>query len=105
MIEDLIQRLIALEQRIADLERTERPLIASGLQVWSGPAAASGNVTVTFGVTFAANPRIYVNVNNFAATINATILSSSTTQAIIYWRISSGTKTAIDFDWLAIGGG
>ena len=106
MIEDLIQRLIALEQRIADLERTERPLIASGLHVWSGPAAASGNVTVTFGVTFAANPRIYVSVNNTDANISATFASVSTTQATIYWKtIGGGTKTAINFDWLAIGGG
>lgn len=105
MIEELITALADLRTRIADLERTERPLIATGLQAWTGAAAASGSIVINFGVTFNANPRLYVNANNSDANICANIVTSSVTQATIQWKtIDASTKTAINFDWLAIGG-
>lgn len=82
----------------APLERMEH-----GTASWSGGAASSGSVTLTFGSTFKAVPTVVVTAEHTAATITVVVDSITTSQCVIRWSISSGTLTALDLNWLAVG--
>jgi hypothetical protein len=74
---------------------------------WTGGAASSGNVTVTFPVAFSDKP-IGLAVENATILLshhNLTIsLNVSATQMIISWVDETGsTQTILDFFWQAIG--
>lgn len=77
---------------------------------WSGGAALTGNLTVTFPNAFSQVPLVYVNVIDASGgtgpnLINANISALSASQASITWRSVDGatTHTSVLFTWLAIG--
>lgn len=74
-----------------------------GTKRWSGGAASSGNVAITFPVEFSGKPNVIVQVYGTDAGI---VLSQnpSTTGTTIYWLDAAGsTHTQIDFMWCAFG--
>lgn len=80
-----------------------------GLVRWTGSAASSGNVSVSFPVSFnGGSPIVDVSVTNTTTpkyTVS-TVVSSAGDSVSIYWRTTDGsTITSLDIMWRAVGPG
>lgn len=75
-----------------------------GVIRWTGGAAASGNVTVTFPQAFSDKPIAFV-ANMASSYINAFVTAVSATQLVIAWQnvYDASTFTVAEFAWLAVG--
>ena len=77
-----------------------------GVIRWTGAAAASGNVAVTFPEAFDDVPICFANVKVVTSSGEACAVSTQQTASTltIYWRKGDGsTFTTLDFNWIAIG--
>ena len=74
---------------------------------WTGAAASSGTVTVTFPVAFSMEPLVYAMAIDPLASPNAYVvhvLSVGSSSCSIQWyNVGGGTKTSIAINWYAIG--
>ena len=76
----------------------------AGVKNWSGTAANSGSLTITFPQAFSSNPIGFANAVAATADISVGVLSTYTTNMTIYWKtVSGGNITSMNFSWLAIG--
>lgn len=82
------------------LEREEH-----GVATWTGGAAASGSIALTFGTAFKEAPSVIVSVSGVAnANKQTTTGASATTGVTIYWKDDTGaTATSVPITWIAKG--
>jgi hypothetical protein len=87
---------------IAGYQPTER--VEHGVAVWTGVAAGSASVALTFGKAFRDTPEVFVTVQGRSSVdCYVTTNTPTTTGVTIYWALGSGTETQVDLTWLAIG--
>lgn len=81
-------------------EREER-----GSAAWSGGAASSGSVTLTYGTPFREAPSVFIMVRGEAnANIQVVTGTPSATAVTFYWKDDTGaTHTAVSFEYLIKG--
>lgn len=78
--------------------------VESTTVTWTGGAASTGSLVVTFNVEFQTTPTVVVVPTGEAdATLRVSLGAVSTTGVTIYWAKSAGTDTSIDFDIIVIG--
>lgn len=84
---------------------TPRERVERGTATWTGAAAASGSVALTYGTAFLSAPTVYVIASGVsAANIIVAIATPSATGVTIYWRDESGaTHTSVDLMYLIMG--
>lgn len=70
---------------------------------WTGGAASSGNVAITFPEAFSGTPVILATCLSSNGNVMVTIVHTAGTGFTLYWANASGTSTTKDFQWLAIG--
>lgn len=78
----------------------------AGAIQWTGSAAATGFLTVTFPVAFAYAPLVFVGTYDPAGNPDIVVIAygAITTGVGLTWRnVASGTETAVTLYWLAIG--
>lgn len=72
---------------------------------WTGGAAVSGNVAITFPVEFIQAPILLACARAAKATAVGVVITG-TTGATFYWEnVDGSTDTLVDIHWLAVGGG
>lgn len=73
---------------------------------WTGAAAASGSVAITFppNVTFVNTPIVFVTPYRTASAPLSVAVNPTTTGFTLYWQDgTAATYTSIDFFWMVIG--
>lgn len=81
-----------------------RQRMENGIGTWTGGAAASGSLAITFGTAFNETPTVIVTQAGANDDIIVGIGSVSSTGVTIYWRNETGTThTSLDIHWIAIG--
>lgn len=75
-------------------------LMQTGSIEWSGGAATSGDVTVTFPTEFTYIPIVVLSQEEAVDVVFSTVATAA--DVTIYWK-SSVAKTAIVFHWIAVG--
>lgn len=73
-----------------------------GCKQWTGGAAATGNIAITFPKAYDYEPMVFVQPKVTSPTIIYNVVTT-TTGFTIYWRDTTGTRTAIDFMWWSLG--
>lgn len=76
-----------------------------GTATWSGGAAASGSVSLTFGTAFQEAPDVFaIPSGQSDANIQVTIGTTTTSGTTIFWKNDTGsTSTSVPINWLAKG--
>lgn len=76
----------------------------AGCVTWTGGAAATGSVTITFPKAFSDKPLIYVTAAAIsdAGVVGVVGVAASKSQATLTWY-ASVNQTAVSINWLAIG--
>lgn len=75
-----------------------------GVATWTGGAAASGSVTVTFGTAFTEVPDVFAIAQDGNANIIVGTGVPSKTAVTIYWKDdTAATHTSLPIAWLAKG--
>ena len=69
---------------------------------WTGSAASSGSLAITFPVAFSAAPLALVQ-HHFGYNVQVVITNTTTTTVNLNWWSSSGNLTVVTINWLAIG--
>lgn len=81
------------------LEREEH-----GVVTWTGGAASSGSVALTFGTAFTEAPEVFVTPQGGDVNIQAVTNTPSVTGVTIYWKDdTAGNETSVKIAWLAKG--
>lgn len=74
-----------------------------GVAGWSGSAAASGSIALTFGTPFLSAPEVFA-INQTSINIQVSTGAPGTTGVTIYWKDDTGsTHTSVNIAWLAKG--
>lgn len=81
-------------------ERVER-----GIATWTGGAASSGSIDLTFGAAFQEAPTVLVTVSGVVnADIQVTISDPTATGVTIYWKDdTASTHTEVDIQYFIVG--
>ena len=75
-----------------------------GTATWTGTAAASGSIVLTFGTPFTEAPEVLVSPRTGSANHQASTGTPTTTGVTIYWKDDTGgTHTSVVITWLAKG--
>lgn len=75
-----------------------------GVATWTGGAAASGSVSLTFGTAFTEVPEVYIIAQSGNANIILGTSVPTATGVIFYWKDNLGnTYTDMPISWLAKG--
>lgn len=92
----------ATPSMIAGYQPGER--VEHGVAQWTGGAAGSGSVALTFGQVFKDIPEVFAIVQG-RASVDCFVTTNTPTQSgvTIYWALNAGSATAIDITWIAIG--
>ena len=81
------------------LEREEH-----GVVTWTGGAAASGSVALTFATPFGEVPDVFVTPQDGDVNIQAVTGTPTTTGVTIYWKNdTAANETSVKIAWLAKG--
>ena len=92
----------ATPEAVAGYQPYER--VEHGVAQWTGSASGSGSVALTFGTAFKDVPEVFVTVQGRASVDCYTTTNTPTTTGVtIYWALGTGTATAINLTWLALG--
>lgn len=92
----------ATPSMVAGYQPYER--IEHGVAVWTGGAADSGSVALTFGTAFKDIPEVFVTVQGRASVdVYVTTNTPTSTGVTIYWALGAGTATQMDLTWIAVG--
>lgn len=89
-----------------NFELTYQNALMVGSAQWTGAAAASGSLAVTFptNVTFDFNPIVFAQVHGGASFPISVIVNPTTTGFTLYWQdASAATHTSLDFFWQVFG--
>jgi len=71
---------------------------------WTGGAASSGYIAVTFPVAFSYDPLVFATHYYIDSRAICIVMTTGTSGLTIYWQdAASATYTSLDFFWLAIG--
>lgn len=84
---------------------TPRERVERGTAQWTGGAAASGSVALTYGTAFLSAPTVLViAAGQSTAYVNVTVGTPTTTGVTIYWRDLNGTThTSVDLAYIIMG--
>lgn len=74
-----------------------------GTLTWTGSAAASGSVAITFAKAFLSTPNVYLSPDTANANLAVGTGSRTTTGCTVYWKLSTGTATSVDIQYLIKG--
>lgn len=76
-----------------------------GVATWTGSAAASGSIALTFGTPFQEAPDVFAIVSGVAnANKQVTTSTPTTTGVTLYWKDdTAATATSVPVTWLAKG--
>lgn len=75
-----------------------------GVATWTGSAAASGSIVLTFGTAFTEVPDVFVTPQDGDVNIQAVTNTPTKTQVTIYWKNDTGgTETSVKIAWLSKG--
>jgi hypothetical protein len=76
----------------------------AGAALWSGSAAGSGSVTITFPVAFSDKPLVIVCAVSALVCAGVNPATQSASQATLLWQtVDASTTTSVGLYWLAIG--
>lgn len=71
---------------------------------WTGDAASSASVALTFGTEFGEAPTVVaIATGRSGADVKVTTSTVTTTGCTLYWKIDSGTVTEVKINVLVIG--
>lgn len=70
---------------------------------WTGSAAASGSVAITFGAAFQSTPNVFLTPDTASANYTVAVGARTTTGCTVYWKVSTGTATSVDIQYLIKG--
>ncbi len=91
-------------QGTTSYELDERGKVQVGCSQWTGTAASSGNVAVTFPVPYTYVPNVFVNPHMSSIASLCISTQQTVTTLTIYWQTYDGsTRTSLTFDWFAYG--
>lgn len=84
---------------------TPREREEHGTATWSGTAASSGSISLTFGTAFQEVPTIIATISGVAnANKQVTVDTPTTTGCTLYWKDDGGNlATSVPINWLAKG--
>lgn len=76
-----------------------------GVATWTGSAAASGSIALTFGTAFKVAPEVYaIPSGQSNANKQVTTSTPTTTGVTLYWKDdTAATTTSVPITWLAKG--
>jgi hypothetical protein len=75
-----------------------------GTATWTGGAASSGSVVITFGTAFASAPTVLTIPADGDVNIQTAVGSITATGFTLYWKDDTGaTHTSETLNWLALG--
>lgn len=78
--------------------------VEHGVATWTGSAAGSGSIVLTFGEAFKEAPEVFaIPQGRSSVDVYVTTNTPSQTGVTIYWALGAGTATSMPISWLAIG--